>query len=363
MDKGVKKKYNRIKLIISLVGLGIELLFWILIISLGISHELAKIAYQTFTSNLLQFYLFVFILGILHLLLNLPLSTYSGFIVEHRFSLSNQNFIQWITEQVKGLLVGTLLGIIILTLFYILLWKQPNYWWWQLWIFILLFSILLSHLAPALIFPLFYKFKPLDRPELKKNLEEFAKKWRLKITEIFEFNLSKTTKKANAAFTGIGRSKRVLLADTLLENFSEEEIETIFAHEVGHFVKRHLIKGILFNSLLTLAGLYIVYRIYEIILLSKNLVAHQLEALPYLALIFFFYSLITGPLSNILSRRFEYQADDFAVKTTQKLDFYKNSLNRLADLNLVDEAPHPLVEFLFHSHPSINNRIDKISQV
>lgn len=363
MDQKIKKKYNRIKLITSLVNLGIDLIFWLVLIFSGLIGIIADICYHTSFSTILQFYLFSVIIGGSHLLINFPLSFYSGFYVEHQFSLSNQNFFQWIFEQLKGLLVGLILGIIVLTLFYILLWKYPDHWWWGTWLFILIFSILLGRLAPILIFPLFYKFKPLDRPELKEKIENMAAKWKLRITNIFEFNLSKTTKKANAAFTGLGKSKRVILADTLLENFSNEEIETIFAHEIGHYVKKHLIKGIIFSSILSLLGLYFVYRIYDLILVAKNYTAHQLEALPYLGLIFFFYTLLTGPLGNILSRFYEYQADRFAVASTQKAEIYQNSLRKLSDLNLADESPHPLVEFLFYSHPSINNRIQKISEV
>ena len=242
MDKTVVKKYNRIKLLVSLTGIGINLLFWTLVIVFGLTGSIASHVEGMSASLLIQFYFFAIALGIISLVVNLPLTFYSGYIVEHRFALSNQNIFQWFFEHLKGLLVGLVLGGIILTILYLLLWKYPQRWWLGVWLFILLFSIILSRLAPVLIFPLFYKFTALENPELKEKISRLGRKWKLNITGIFQFNLSKTTKKANAAFTGLGKSKRVILGDTLLNNFNEDEIEAVFAHEVGHYVHHHLLK-------------------------------------------------------------------------------------------------------------------------
>jgi STE24 endopeptidase len=254
-----------------------------------------------------------------------------------------------------------LLSFVILSGFYFILSKFPNIWWLGVWFFFLIFGILLTKIAPIIIFPLFYKFKPVQDLELEQRLIDFANKWKFHIKGIFQFNLSKTTKKANAAFTGIGKSRRVILGDTLLEKFSIPEIETVFAHEIGHFIHKHLLKGILFNSFLSLLGLYLVFKFYAVIINDLDMLPHQLEALPYLALLFLIYSLITGPIANYLSRKFEYQADLFTVKSTNNKEIFKNSLLKLSELNLADEEPHPLVEFLLYSHPSIKKRIQKIS--
>lgn len=361
MDQTTVKKYNRLKLVTSLLNLGIELLFWLAVIFAGIAEFFAVLAAHYTTHPLLQFYLFAVALGIIHTVVNFPLSFYSGYVIEHRFSLSNQTVLRWAGEQLKGLGVGLILGAILMTVFYLLLWQFPETWWIGIWLFILIFSILLTRLAPILLFPLFYKFTPIENETLTEKIHQIARRWNLNITGIFQFNLSKTTKKANAAFTGLGKSKRVILADTLLENFHEEEIETVFAHEVGHYLQKHLIKGIILNILLSLAGIYIVFQIYNVIIASQNVAPHHLTALPYLGLLFLIYGLITGPVGNLVSRRFEYQADRFAVQTTGKTDIFKRSLKKLSQLNLADESPHPLVEFLFYSHPSIGHRIEKIS--
>jgi STE24 endopeptidase len=363
LEQAKAKRYNRYKLFTSLGNLSIDIIFWAVIIFSGLSKYLANICYQLLDQPLQQFYLFALILGGASFLIHLPLSYYSGFLLEHQFSLSMQSFSTWLVEKIKSLLVALLLGGIILTVFFILLTRYPGWWWIYIWLFLLLFSIILSRLAPLLIFPLFFKFKPLERPELKERIQEFAEKWNLHINGVYQFNLSKNTKKANAAFTGIGKSKRIILGDTLLENFDEDEIETIFAHEVGHYHHKHLVKGIILNSVISFFGLWIIYQLYEIILQIHSYEGYRLEALPYLAIFFLFYSLITGPIGNYISRHYEYQADHFAVSTTGNSSVYKASLKKLAELNLADESPHPVIEFLFYSHPSIKHRIEKIAGV
>jgi len=355
------KKYHRIKLGIALSGIIIDLSFLTGLIISGWSSAIAASAYHYSNQHLIQFYFFTVCLGMISFIFHLPLSFYSGFIVEHQFSLSNQSLTRWLWEQLKGMLLGILLGGMLLTVFYLVLRRYPFSWWIIFWLFTLVFSILLSRLAPVLIFPIFYKFKPVENESLKNRIQNLAKNWKLNISGVFQFDLSKNTKKANAAFTGLGKTRRVILGDTLLANFTEEEIETIFAHEIGHYFRRHLLKGILFNSLLSLIGLFAAFQIYQHILSIKHYQSHQLEALPYLGLIFLIYSLLSEPLANYLSRHFEYQADRFAVAASGRKQEFINSLKKLAKLNLADETPHPLVEFLFYSHPSIEHRIEKIS--
>jgi STE24 endopeptidase len=363
LEQDKAKQYNRYKLLTSLGNISIDIIFWIVIIVSGLGRLTADICYQTFDQPLLQFYLFVMILGGISFLIHFPLSFYSGFILEHQFSLSTQTISAWIIEKFKGIIISLLLGGIILTVLFILLMHFSSWWWIFIWLFLFIFSIILSRIAPLLIFPLFYKFKPLENQELKERIQHFAEKWKIQISGVYQFNLSKNTKKANAAFTGIGKSRRIILGDTLLEKFELDEIETIFAHEVGHYHHKHLIKGIILNSMISLFGFWMIYHLYNLILRLNSYESYQLEALPYLAIIFLFYGFITGPIANAISRKYEFQADYFAVSSTGKSNVYKNSLKKLADLNLADESPHPIIEFLFYSHPSIKHRIEKIAGV
>lgn len=362
MTPDTAKKYQKIKLYILLLGLFIDVLFWIILITSGWASSLAVAASRFSSHFLVQFYFFVLGLGALNLFIHLPLSFYSGYIVEHRFALSHQTIWRWAIEQLKGLLLGVILGGITLTIFYLILWRYPHSWWLLVWVFLLFFSVVLGRLAPLLIFPLFYKFTPLENEDLKQRIENLAENWKIKISGVFQFNLSKNTRKANAALTGLGKTRRVILGDTLLTLCSPSEIETVFAHEIGHHVQRHMLKGILFSSLISLIGLWVTFQIYQAILVQQGYTAYQLEALPYLGLIFFAYSLFTTPLTNYISRHFEYQADRFAVQLTHRDDFI-SALQKLAESNLADKTPHPLVEFLFYSHPSINHRLEKIKGI
>lgn len=361
MDKDTAKKYNSIKLRITLIEIFVSILFWIIFLATRLNFSFARAAESAFTATLPRFYFFVLLITLLNMLITFPLSLYSGYFLEKKFKLSNHTLLSWFWEQFKGLFVGLLLGLVVLTGFYLILLKFPRFWWFGVWLFFLVFGILLSKIGPILIFPLFYKFKPVENQELVNQLKTFATQWKFQLSGIFQFNLSKTTKKANAAFTGMGKSRRIILGDTLLEKFTIPEIETVFAHEIGHYIHKHLVKGIVLNSLLSLAGLFVIFKIYSDITVTNGLHPYQLPALPYLALLLLLYGLVTGPIGNYVSRKFEYQADHFAVESTRNAEAFQNSLLKLSQLNLADETPNPLVEFLFHSHPSIHHRLEKIN--
>ena len=176
---------------------------------------------------------------------------------------------------------------------------------------------------------------------------------------VFCFDLSKTTKKANAAFTGMGKTKRIIIGDTLLSSFTDDEVETVFAHELGHYKKGHIKKTITFSIFSTIIGLFIISVIYNkvIVVFGFNSVS-QISALPLLAIISGILGFLTLPLGSLLSRKYEFEADRFAISTTGNLDAFKSSMEKLAFQNLADEEPNKFVEFWFHSHPSIKRRIE-----
>lgn len=362
MNASRAKKYSHLKLIVSLTHLAFSAVFWTSLILTPLGQWLARLSRDFTPHPLLQFYIFSFFLALIYSSFSWPLSFYSEYMLEHRFHLSNQRLTAWLFEQLKGLMVGFILGAIILTVFYLFLFHSPRFWWFWLWLFLFFFSVLLTRLAPVLLFPLFYKFSPIDQPALKERLQALGAKWGLNITGVFKFNLSKTTRKANAAFTGLGKSKRVILGDTLLENFTPDEIETVFAHEIGHFRHRHLLKGILLNSFSLLLSLWLVSQIYRQILAQFHWTSWQLEALPYLGFLLFFFGLFLSIIGNYISRTFEYQADAFAARAAGGPDIFVAALRKIADLNLADPSPHPLIEYLFYSHPSIVHRIQKLQE-
>jgi STE24 endopeptidase len=352
------KSYNRLKLSLSLSETALAFAVLAGLILAGWSGRIADFALSATSNPYIALLLFAAIVGLIEAVFSFPLGFYSGFIVEHRYGLSNQTIGAWLREELKGTLVGIVLGTPILLAFYFFLRQFGSLWWLPVAVVLFLFSVLLARLAPTLLFPIFYKFEPLPGSPLKERILNLAARVGMRVEGIFRFNLSKNTKKANAAFAGIGRSKRILLADTLLDRFEEDEIETVVAHELGHFKFGHIRLAILAGFLTIFVGLYLTSVLYARSLpwfgFSR---LDDLAALPLLALWLGLYGLLTSPIQNALSRRFEWQADRFAVELTGKAEAFAAALRKLSEQNLSDPDPHPLVEWLFYSHPAISKRV------
>lgn len=296
-------------------------------------------------------------IGTISSIISFPIDYIFGYRLEHRFGLSNQTFGGWISEKLKGALVGAVIGAPIAFLFY---WLISGYelWWLYLACIVWVYSVLLAQIAPVLIFPIFYKFTPIENESLKNKLLALCERVGFKVSGVYKFNMSKTTKKANAAFTGMGKTKRIILGDTLLDSFTESEIETVFAHELGHYKKGHIKKNILFSLFGTFTGLFIMSQVY-IMLLPWFGFSHPWEigALPLLALVAAVFSFIVSPIGAGLSRKYEFEADRFALDTTGDIDSYRTTMTKLAEQNLANDEPNKLVEFWSYSHPSIKRRI------
>jgi len=224
----------------------------------------------------------------------------------------------------------------------------------------------MANLTPVLIIPLFYKLKPLANESLKEKLTDLAEKAKTKILGIFEIEFSRKTRKANAMLAGLGNTKRIILGDTLLNNFSEDEIEAVIAHELGHFYHKHIWKMIATASVLTVAGFYIANLALTGLLNTFGYLGLRdvtdVAAFPLLMLSLFLFSLVTMPLNNSLSRALERQADRFALTTTDKPGAFIAGMQKLAKQNLADTEPPPLIELLLHSHPSIGKRVRMAQQ-
>lgn len=360
---GDAKKYNNIKLSFS-IGKGILsflLLFFFLYSGLSLQTEIFIRDY--FSNSYLVLLVYVLLLSLFLSIIFAPVNYYTGYYLEHKYSLSNQTFLKWIVENLKETLVGAVIGIPLLLIFYFILNYFLENWWLPFAILIFFVSVILAQILPVLILPIFYKVKPVDDEELKTRILELSLKAGLKVDNVYKFDMSRNTKKANAAFTGLGRTKRILLGDTLLENYTTDEIETVIAHELGHFKKKHIIKNIIISTSLSFFTFYLIALLFSgsIRFFSFNSIT-QISALPLLVLFGTLIGLFFTPISNFISRRFEYEADDYAVRTTGKKEAFINTLEKLTDQNLGDRNPHPLVEWFFYSHPSINRRINAINQ-
>ncbi|HMN47642.1 MAG TPA: M48 family metallopeptidase [Ignavibacteriaceae bacterium] len=357
------KKYNNTKLAIGIGKAVISFILLYLFIDFGYSLSLQKYI-QSFTENsYLVFIIFVFVIGIFSSVLFMPINIYSGFYLEHKYKLSNQTFYKYFFENFKSVLVGLVIGIPILLLFFFVINQFGDLWWLVFASAMFLISVVLSQLFPILILPIFYKIIPLNDEELKTRISNLAKGAGIKVENVFTFDMSKNTKKANAAFTGLGKTKRIILGDTLLNNYSKDEIETVIAHELGHYKHKHILKNILFGTISSFLTFFIISILYKSSLSWFDFESiTQIAALPLLSLWAMIIGLIQTPIGNLLSRKFEYEADRYAIESTHKPESFINTLNKLTDQNLGDREPHPFVEWFFYSHPSIKNRVDAIKK-
>jgi STE24 endopeptidase len=352
------KRYNNIKLTVS-ISKGIVSFFLILLfVATGLSLSLQYYIEGFILNKYLIFLIFVAVTGAAAGILFFPVNYYTEFYLEHKYNLSNQTFFKWLWEDFKSLLVSGAIGIPILLIFFYTLNKFHLLWWLPFAIILFILSVVLARIVPVFILPLFYKIVPLENEELKGRIQSLARGAGIKVENVYKFDMSKNTKKANAAFTGIGKSKRILLGDTLLDSYTTDEIETVIAHELGHYKRKHIIKNILIGTASSFLTLFLIAYLFNLSLPWFGFTAiSQIAAIPLLSLWAMLISLILTPASNLLSRKFEYEADEYAVLSTNKKDAFISTLEKLTDQNLGDKNPNPFVEWFFYSHPSIKNRI------
>jgi STE24 endopeptidase len=355
------REYARIRRRLMLVELligGIYALSWLVF---GWSSELKELFVSITDNEWILVALFGLVFGGIYYLITLPLSYYSGFLLPHRYGLSTQTLREWIVDQLKGLGIGLFLGGILIELIYVLLRAAPENWWIWAALVMLFFNVVLTNLAPVILFPVFNKFVPLgdDHGELYGRLMALAKKANTYVKGVFKFDMSRRTTAANAGLTGIGNTRRIILGDTLIDEFSTDEIETVLAHELGHHVNKDIPLGITVQSLITLIGFY----------LASLMLAwgtqylgfygpSDIAALPLFILVMGVFGLITMPLGNAYSRWRERLADTYAIEITGNGAAYASALMRLANQNLSELYPEPWVEFLLYSHPALGKRID-----
>ncbi len=354
------KQYARISRRLFLVDLGLGGLYVIAWLAFGWSASLRNFLLGLTSNDWLLVIGYLLVFGGIYYLINLPLSYYEGFVLPHRYQISTQTLAGWIADQVKGGLLAAALGGLLLEIIYAVLRAAPDTWW--LWAagILLLFSVLLANLAPVLFMPIFYKFVPLDDEyaDLVQRLMRLADQAGAHVRGVYKFDMSRRTTAANAALTGLGNTRRIILGDTLLSEFTTEEIETVLAHELGHHVHKDIPLGIVLDSLFTLVGLYFANLVLQFgVQFFGFRGPADIAALPVFALAIGVFGLVTMPLSNAFSRWRERRADEYALQATGKSQAFASAMTRLANQNLADADPEPWVEFLLYSHPALSKRI------
>ncbi|MGE5071940.1 MAG: M48 family metallopeptidase [Anaerolineae bacterium] len=358
------KEYARISRRLWLVNLVLSGLYTIAWLVLGWSIGLREWLDATFpvlSNPWLLVPAFLLVFGGIYFFIDLPLSYYSGFVLPHRFDQSTQNFRDWVLDQLKGMAIGTPLGLIMVELLYLALRLAGGLWW--LWAVggLLVFNVLLSNLAPVLIMPIFNKYVPLgdEHKELAERLLRLAERAHTRVRGVYKFDMSRRTKAANAALTGIGNTRRIVLGDTLINEFTPDEIEAVLAHELGHQVHRDIPYLIAFGTISTLVGFYLASLAMNWAVARFGFAGvSDVAAFPALGLILGLYGFITAPIENAFSRWRERMADAYALSATGKNEAFASAFIRLANQNLGELDPERWVVFMFYSHPPLAERIE-----
>lgn len=363
-DTAEARRYNRIKRWLGIADFVLGLVLLVVLLVTGWNGTLRDLAYRASSQTYVLAVLFyVFMLMLIGKLLGLGLDYY-GFRLEHRFNLSNQKLRAWGWDETKGFLVGLILASIVVELLYFIIRAVPQYWWLIAWAAFLALFVLLAQLAPVVLFPIFYKFEPLQNEELKSRLVSLSERAGTRVRGVYKWNLSEKSKKANAALTGLGNTRRIILADTLLEHYSPDEIEAVLAHELGHHVHRHIFKSIVMQAGITLAGFWAANWILHYAMERWHIfeTLSDFANLPLLVLVSTVLSFLLLPALNAFSRYNERQADRYAFRSIASVAPFISSMNKLAEQNLAERSPSKWVEWFFHSHPAISRRVAAAQQ-
>jgi STE24 endopeptidase len=355
-------RYNRIQRWLSLTDAVIGFALLGVLLVTGWTGKLRDWSYLgAHQYYFLAVFLYVLMFSVIAKIFSAPFD-FIGFRLEHQYHLSNQKLRGWLWDECKGWLVGLVLGAIMVEIVYAVIRIAPQRWWIIAWaVFVGLF-LMMAQLAPVVLMPIFYKFQPLDNDALRERLTKLGERAGTRVRGVYEWKLSEKSKKANAALTGLGSTRRIILSDTLLEHYSDDEIEAVLAHELGHHVHRHILKGILVQVGITFFGFWLINQVLRFVIakdwfpvLGARL--YDFANLPLIVLVATILGFLLMPALNAISRRHEREADRYAWESIPAIAPFISSMQKLADQNLAEREPSKFIECIFHSHPSVGKRI------
>src|SRR5258708_13177807 len=356
-DSPEARRYNRIHRWLGIADFVIGSAFLVVLLITGwtgcLRHLALRRGFQNYT---LAVFFYLFFLLVIGKALGLGLDYY-GFRLERKFQLTTQKLRSWLWDETKGFLVGLVLAGIVVELLYFMIRQSPQHWWFITWALFMVLFIVLAQVAPAVLLPIFYKFEPLDNEDLRRRLILLSEHAGTRVRGIYRWKLSEKSKRANAALTGVGTTRRIILADTLLDNYAPDESEAVLGQELGHRVHRHILKSIVVQAGTTLLGFWAANWV-----LHYSVDHHMFEELsdfanlPLLALTATVLSLVLMPALNAYSRYNQRQADRYPFASIASVEPFISSMNKLAQQNLAERTPAKLIDGLFHSHPAVSGR-------
>jgi STE24 endopeptidase len=295
-------------------------------------------------------------------LFSLPFQLYGTFVIEQKYGFNKSTIKLFFVDKIKTYLLGGIVGGVLAAVLFNLISSIGPSFWWMFWLVMIVFMLVINMFYTSLIMPLFNKLTPLGEGSLKQKIEDYCKKVEFPLSNIYVIDGSKRSSKANAFFSGIGKKKKVVFYDTLLNNHSEEELLAIFAHEVGHYKRKHIYSNLVIGIAQTGLLLFVLSKVVFSESLSMALGAGEksfhLNVIAF-TILFTPISTLIGIMFNSISRKNEYEADDYARDTTNKNDLAE-ALKKLSEKNLSNLNPHPLYVFVHYSHPPMLQRLQHL---
>lgn len=365
MNEDKATRYNRLKRQAGIASVAWGAAFLVALVLTGASLGLrstaewiAAIVGPASWSGGVTIALYVVLLALLNKAGSLPLAFYGGFVLERRYGLSRQPFSAWALDELKGFAIALVLAVPAASILYFFIHRYPYGWWLPAAAVFALLVVGLANIAPLLLLPLFYSIKPLSRESLRTRLVALGARAGTRVVDAYEWGLGEKTSKANAALTGIGGSRRILVSDTMLAQYSDDEIEVVLAHEMAHHVHGDIWKALVLQTALIVAGFFVASVVLRAAAPWAGLRGvDDIAGLPLLLLAAGAVSFVMVPAAHAMSRAHERRADRLALTLTRNPAAFISAMRRLAAQNLAEDEPSRLVQWLFHSHPPIRERI------
>jgi len=362
--RALATRYENVKLVLGFIdGTLVPIAFSLFFLFVGLSTRLNSLLASTTSSYWVSLALYLAIFIVLLQVVEAPFSFYSGFVVDHRFKLSTQTVKGWFIDEVKGLGVEVVFAVLAGAVLYYLIRTTPL-WWIVAAVIFAVFSIFLSTILPYVILPIFYKVTPISDEQLKGELVQMSERMGVKnIDRVLVADESTKSVRANAFFSGIGKSKAIVLFDTLLNNFTRRETATVVAHELGHYVNKDIWKEALTSGVFLIPPFFVADYALRTIASSFAITSIADPAgIPLILAVLIGMSFVLQPLTNAVSRFVERRADEFALRATDDPAAQASAERRLADLSLAVDTPNKFVEILFYTHPPSSKRIKLAEQ-
>mgnify|MGYP000875674567 CR=1 FL=1 len=354
--------YRKSNLKIWAINLILKFLVPLLFLTTGLSKKIGVFSKGGNRNLFLTGIIYVIIFSAIDLLISLPTGFYSSFILKHRFGLSNQTLYRWLEITLKSFALNGLVFSLFIWFPYYLMYRSPNRWWLYLGLLATPIIIFINFVSPMYIDPIFNKYTSIENQELGKEIKVLLRKSGIEDAEIYEVDKSKDTKEMNAYMTGIFKSKRIVLWDTTIDKLDREEVLSVTAHEMGHYVKGHVWKGIIFGGLSYIFLMYLIYKTSNWILIRSNgsfgfNKLYDIASIPLIILVLNFYMFFASPIVNANSRHMEREADAFQISLTKNKDAAISTMSKLYEESLSLPRPSNIFKIWYHSHPTAEERI------